>query len=162
MAVGDLTVALKYRVADDVPFLGAIAVLPSVKLPTGGNAALGTTTTDVSLLAISSHKFGDAALDVNGGYTRRSGDGTHAPKDATFWTVAGGIPITQTIGLAMEVFGYPGTKGETGSPPTTAILAGPTCAIGRYAVFDLGGILHVHGPQPDAFYAGITVNLGHF
>src|SRR5256885_878505 len=79
IAVGDLTIALKYRIADDVPLIGAFAVLPSVKFPTADDLH-GTTTTDASLLLISSHKFGDAALDVNAGYTRRSGDGTRAPK----------------------------------------------------------------------------------
>ncbi len=43
-----------------------------------------------------------------------------------------------------------------------ALLAGPTLAVGSHAVIDLGAILHLKGPQPDAFYAGITYNLGRF
>jgi hypothetical protein len=159
--VGDAMVAVKYRVADDVPLLGAFAVLPALKLPTG-DATHGTKTTDGSLLLISSHKFGDASLDINYGYTHRSGNGDHAPINASVWTVSGGVPVTEQIGLAIEVFGYPRTTGPSGAASTTALLGGPTFAVGPYAVIDLGGIARLRGPQANSFYAGLTYNLGHF
>jgi hypothetical protein len=161
LGAGDLTLGLKYRLADELPFLGALAVLPAVKFPVA-DAEHGTTTTDGSLLLISSHKFGDAALDVNVGYTHRSGDGTQAPTSSTLWTVSGGLPLGGNAGLAVEVFGFPGTSGPSGSRPTVALLAGPTIGIGPHAVVDVGGIVRLRGPQPDAIYAGITWNLGHF
>jgi hypothetical protein len=34
--------------------------------------------------------IGDYALDINAGYTRRSGDGSKARRNATLWTVSGG------------------------------------------------------------------------
>jgi hypothetical protein len=159
--VGDATLALKYRIADDVPVIGAFAVLPAIKFPTGG-AEHGTTTTDASLLLISSHKFGDAALDINFGYARRSGRGDHAPVDATLWTVSGGIPVTEKIGLALEVFGFPRTTGAAGAASTAAFLGGPTFAVGPHAVIDIGGIARLAGPQANSFYAGLTYNLGRF
>lgn len=157
--IGDLTLGVKYRVVDDLPIVGAFAILPSVKLPTG-DAAHGTRTTDASMLFISSHKWGDAALDVNVGYTHRTGDGSHAPKDATLWTVSGGVPLAGAAGLAFEVFGYPGTGGATGSEPVVATLFGPTFNVGDHAVADLGGIVRLRGPQPNALYAGLTYNIG--
>mgnify|MGYP001332515695 CR=1 FL=1 len=159
--VGDLTLGLKYRLAENLPLAGALAVFSAVKLPIA-DAAHGTTTTDGSLMLISSHKFGDAALDVNLGYTRRSGDGTHAPVNATLWTVSGGFPLGENVGLAVEVFGYPGTSGPSGAEPSVALLSGPTFTVGLHAVVDFGAILRFKGPQPNALYAGITYNLGHF
>jgi hypothetical protein len=43
----------------------------------------GTGTTDPNLLFISSHKLGPVAMDLNVGYTRRSGDGSVAPTSAS-------------------------------------------------------------------------------
>ena len=55
----DLTVGVKWRLADDAPVLGRFAIFPNLKLPTG-SAILGsgTDTTDVGLLIISSHDLG--------------------------------------------------------------------------------------------------------
>lgn len=158
---GDLSIALKYRLADDLPVLGALALLPGIKLPTADRLH-GTTTTDVSLLLVSSQRLGVVSLDVNVGYTRRSGDGLLAPRNATVWTVSTGFPVAGVLGLAAEVFGYPETTGPAGAPSTVAVLAGPTFALLRRAVFDIGGILHLRGPQPNALYAGVAYNLGSF
>jgi hypothetical protein len=156
---GDVALLLKYRVADRLPVLGAFAVIPGLKLPVGDQLH-GTTTTDVSLLLISSHQLGIVALDVNLGYTRRSGDGVQVPKDATVWTVSTGFPLVRAIGMAAEVFGYPATSGPAGAPSSIALLAGPTIAFLPQAVFDVGAILRLEGPQPNALYAGMVYQLG--
>ena len=158
-SIGDLAAGIKYRPADDLQIVGALGVLPIVKFPTGDDAH-GTRTTDVSVIVISSHKFGDAALDVNVGYTRRSGDGSRAPKDATGWTVSGGLPLGGDAGLALEVFGYPRTTGAAGAPSSIALLGGPTWQLGESTVIDAGVIVRLQGPQANAVYAGVTRNLG--
>jgi hypothetical protein len=108
--IGDASAALKWRVAEKAPVIGDFALQPSLKLPSGSAThGTGTGTTDVGLLLISSHDLGDYALDINAGYTRCSGDGSKAPRNATLWTVSG-IPLAV--------------------------------------------------PQPHAFYAGLTWNIG--
>ena len=159
--LGDAGIALKVRVADAVPVAGAFAVLPSVKFPSGSGAH-GTGTTDVSLLLVSSHSIGEIALDINIGYTRRSGDGTLAPRDATVWTVSTGGPVGGAIGFAAEVFGFPATRGLAGAPASVAVLGGPTVTIRPWAVIDAGVIVRLHGQQPNAVYGGLVYNFGRF
>src|SRR5213075_69501 len=110
LAMGDLTVGVKYRIVDGDRILGDFAVLPALKLPTGAIAA-GTGTTDFSLLLISSRDVGPVAVDLNVGQTRRTGDGSDAPKIAGIWTASFGFPVTGPIGGTLEVFGYPRTTG---------------------------------------------------
>ncbi len=159
--VGDFALVLKQRVADSLPVLGAVAIIPSVKFPTA-SAKRGTTTTDASLLLVSSHVFGSLALDINLGYTRRSGDGSHAPKDATLWTVSFGAPLVGPLGMVAEVFGYPQTTGAAGSDATAALLTGPTFQLRDELALDAGAIIRLAGPQPNAWYAGLTYNFGKF
>ena len=68
--LGDLAAGLKVRLFDNAPFIGDFAILPAVKLPIGSAASgTGTGTTDVSVLAISSHDVGRMSVDANVGYT---------------------------------------------------------------------------------------------
>lgn len=159
LGIGDFAIVLKQRLADHLPVLGGLAVIPAVKFPTGG-VARGTGTTDWSLLLVSSNQFGDITLDVNAGYTRRSGDGTLASRNATLWAVSAGIPLAGPLGLAAEVFGLPATSGPAGDPSSVAILAGPTLAVRPWWILDLGAIVHLSGPQPDALYVGTVYNFG--
>jgi len=157
--VGDLSVGIKYRIVDDAPMLGAFALLPSIKVPTGDDdLGRGTGTTDVSILAISSHKFGDVSIDLNVGYTRRSSG--PAPSTATLWTASFGGPLAGQFGWVAECFGVPGTGGQFGQAPTVAILAGPTLLAMESLALDAGVIVPVRGPQPHALYAGLVYNVG--
>jgi hypothetical protein len=158
-SLGDLAAGIKWRLVDDAPIVGDFALLPAVKLPTGSGGA-GTGTTDVSLLAISSHAFGPIAMDLNAGYTRRSGDGSRVPASATVWTASFGGPIAGMFGWTAECYGYPGTSGPSGQPPIVAVLAGPTILVRRWLAFDAGVIEPVRGPQPRALYAGTVYNVG--
>jgi hypothetical protein len=159
LGVGDLAAGLKLRLAEGLPVLGDLAVLPVNKIPVGAGTH-GTGTTDVSLLAISSHQFGVVSMDMNFGYIRRSGDGSRAPRNATLWAVAAGAPVESGIGVTAELFGFPRTTGPAGSPGTAALLGGPVFTLHPWWTLDVGGILKLQGPQPDGVYAGGVYNFG--
>ena len=159
--LGDVGVGIKWRIVDDAPFFGDFAVLPSLKAPTGdATKGTGTGTTDGAILLISSHSFGPVSMDINAGYTRRSGDGSNAPKDATLWTVSFGGPATGRLGWTAECYGYPGTSGPAGQSPIVAVLAGPTLLLRKWLAVDAGVIVPLTGPQPHALYAGGVYNVG--
>ncbi len=158
---GDLAAGVKWRALENARMLGDFAFLPAVKFPTGDrNTGAGTGTTDVSLLVISSHALGPVALDVNVGYTRRGGDGSRAPRNASLWTISFGGPIVSRLGWVGECYGYPGTSGPAGQAPVVAVLAGPTLLVRSWLALDAGLIAPVSGPQPRALYAGTVYNVG--
>ncbi|HEX3866574.1 MAG TPA: hypothetical protein VHV78_07455, partial [Gemmatimonadaceae bacterium] len=160
-AVGDAAVGIKWRLIDDAPVVGDFALLPSLKLPTGSSTTgAGTGTTDASLLFISSHDFASTSMDINVGYTHRSGDGNHAPVNATLWTVSFGGALFGAVGYAAECYGYPATSGPAGQRSIVALLGGPTFQIASWLVFDTGIIIPLTGPQPHALYAGAVYNVG--
>ena len=158
LGAGDMSVGVKWRLTDDHPVLARVAVLPSVKLSTGGQRGSGTT--DVGLLLIDSRSIGPVGVDLNVGVVRRAGTTGDQPRTLTLWTIAGGAPIFHAIGWQLELFGYPGAGGQGGAPPTAALLTGPTFAAHRALSFDAGIIAPLHGPQPRALYAGLVANLG--
>jgi hypothetical protein len=159
VVMGDLTVGVKYRIVEDDRILGDFAVLPALKLPTGARSA-GTGTTDFSLLLISSRQVGPVAVDLNVGQTRRTGDGSGAPKIAGIWTASFGFPVTGPIGGTIEVFGYPRTTGLQGTDAIAALLVGPTLLAREWLAFDAGMIVPITGPQPRAVYTGFVWNFG--
>jgi hypothetical protein len=160
--LGDLAAGIKWRIVDDAPIVGDFAVLPSVKFPTGSSTTgRGTGTTDLSILLISSHELGPVAMDLNLGYTRRSGDGSVAPRNAAVWTASFGGPFGDgAVGWVGELYGYPNIDGTAGQASIVALLGGPTLQIRSWLVVDAGMIVPVHGPQPKALYAGLVYNIG--
>jgi hypothetical protein len=161
LGIGDWTAGIKWRWVEGAPIVRDLAVLPSIKVPTGSqDAGRGSGTTDASLLVISSREIGPVSLDLNLGYTRRSGDGTAAPMDATLWTISTGFPLRGTLGMAAELYGYPGTHGPAGASGIAALLGGPTLAVKPWLVFDAGVIARLTGSQPNALYAGMVWNAG--
>jgi hypothetical protein len=156
--VGDISVGIKWRLVEDRPLLQDIALLPSIKLATGGPR--GTGTTDISLLLINSRTFGPVGVDLNVGGTWRSGDGTQAPRTASMWAIAAGIPIQGNLGWALETFGLPGTGGPAGASPIVALLTGPTYVVRPEVALDVGIITPLVGPQAHAFYVGLVTSLG--
>jgi len=158
---GDVGVGVKWRLLDDAPLVGDFAILPAVKFPTGDvTKGTGTGTTDASFLLISSHSLGPVSMDINAGYTRRSGDGSNAPKNATLWTVSFGGPAAGQLGWTAECYGYPGTSGPAGQARIVAVLAGPTFLFRKWLALDAGVIVPLAGPQPHALYAGAVYNVG--
>ena len=157
----DLAVGVKWRVLDGAPLVGDLALLPTIKLPTGSvNDGTGTGTTDAGLLLISSHALGPVSLDVNAGYTRRSGDGSIAPRSATFATISTGFPVRGRLGWVAELYGYPGTSGVAGQPPVVAFLTGPTLLVVPWLAVDAGATATLRGPAPNTVYAGAVWNVG--
>ena len=155
---GDVTVGLKWRVAENRPSIQDVAILPSVKFPTGG--ARGTGTTDVSVLLINSRTVGPVGVDLNVGMTWRSGDGSQSPQTSTLWAAAAGIPLRGAFGWALECYGLPGTSGPSGSAPIVALLTGPTWVLRPELALDAGIIVPLTGPQPRAIYLGMVANVG--
>lgn len=161
VGVGDLSAALKLRVADDLPLVGDFSIQPTIKLPTASvSRDLGTGTTDLGLLLITSREFGAAELDLNVGATIRSGDQSRASRTATLWTVSMALPVSGSLGWALESFGYPGTGGPAGTPAIVGLLTGPTFTVRPWLAIDAGVIEPITGPQPRAIYSGLVWNLG--
>lgn len=159
--LADSSIGLKWQVGSGIPILADVAVEGFLKFPTGDRAlGTGTGTPDVTVVVVSSRQVRRVELDLNVSYTRRSGDGSQAPKNATLWTVSSGFPLAGPLSWVAELFGYPGTGGPAGSPPTVAFLTGPTFRIRKNAVLDAGVILDVKGFGATAVYAGLTWNIG--
>ncbi len=155
----DIAIALKQRVLDAAPLVHDFSVQGAIKFPTGSHG-ISTGTTDVSLLVISSRPIGSGELDLNAGYTRRSGNGSTAPVNATLLTASFGAPIRDALGAVVELFTYPGTSGASGTPPQIGVLAGPTLQVRPWLVFDAGVILNAQHMGGNSAYAGLTYNVG--
>jgi hypothetical protein len=160
LAVGDVTLGVKYRIVDNAPIIGDFAILPAIKLPSASTIVAGTGTTDFSLLLVSSHEFGPVAMDLNAGQIWRGGDGTSAPKMASLWAASFGFPIVSPLGAVAELFGYPRTTGPAGAKGTTALLIGPTYLARKWLALDSGIIVPITGDQARAIYLGFVWNIG--
>ena len=159
--VGDWAVGVKWRLLDDAPIVGDFAIQPSIKAPTGSlQTGTGTSTTDVSFLAISSHDLHGVAMDLNAGITLCSGDRNAAPSTAYVWTASFGGSLHGNVGWVAEVFGFPGTGGPVGAKGTAGLLVGPTLQPAPWLALDAGVIIPLTGPQPHAVYLGGVYNLG--
>ena len=159
--VTDLVIALKWRLTDDAPVIGAFAIQPGVSLPSGSaDAGRGSGTMAVSVLLVSSRRIGNVSIDLNAGYTRLGGESASFPRNSTVWAAATAVPVAGRLGWAAEVFGYPGTSGPAGAPPVVAFLTGPTFALKPSLVLDAGTIFDIEGWGGTAIYAGLTWNIG--
>lgn len=157
--LGDVSIGVKWRFLEHSRVAGDLAVLPSLKLPTGSAVrGTGTGTTDIELLLISSRTIHGVDIDLNGAFWQRSGDGTTAPKQSALWTSSFAGQPWGGVGWTAEIFGYPSL--ETSVRSIVAVLAGPTWEARKFLVFDAGIIAPLTGPQPRAVYAGLTWNVG--
>src|SRR4030095_8038729 len=152
---------LKWRMVERKSIVGALAVFPTIKFPTSSSdAGAGTGTTDVGAVLISSHALGPVSMDLNVGYTHRSGDGSTAPRDASVWAVAfGGPGVGVDVGVA-DLYVFPAPTGPAGSEAVMALLGGPTFKLRPWLVVDAGVIAPIAGPQPRAVYGGGVDNIG--
>lgn len=159
--ITDLVVALKWRLTDDAPVIGAFAIQPAVSLPSGSaDAGRGSGTMATSVLLVSSRRIGNVSIDLNAGYTRLGGESASFPRDSTVWAAAAAVPVAGRLGWAAEVFGYPGTSGPAGAPPVVAFLTGPTFALKPSLILDAGATFDIEGWGGTAIYAGLTWNIG--
>ncbi|MDQ2890681.1 MAG: transporter [Gemmatimonadota bacterium] len=157
--VTDLAVALKQRVLRAAPVLHDFSIQAALKFPSGARG-VGTGTTDLSLVLISSRPIGAAELDLNAGYTHRSGDGTSIPTSATLLTASFGTPIHGPVSGVAELFTFPRTGGPAGAPTVVGFIIGPTLQLMPSLVLDAGAILNVAHMGANAAYLGVTYNAG--
>ncbi len=165
--VGDTTLGIKWQLLQGPPVVGAVAFQPTVTLPTGSAAhGTGNGVTALNLLLISSHDVEGVSIDVNGGYTRRSGDGSQVPRAATLVTVSAGIPLGERFGLTAEIFRQtgnpqgPSSTGPSGDTTGVGLTTGPTYKVTRSVVLDTGVIFDIKGLGGTTAYAGVTWNIG--
>jgi hypothetical protein len=159
---GDVSLGLKWRLLDDHRLLGDFALLPSVKLATGSAArGTGSGTTDVGIMAISSHMLGPVAMDLNAGYTHIGSAAGVTASDAALWTASFGFPVAGRVSWVAELFGAPTIDG-TATRSTVAVLTGPTFLVSTALGLDAGVITPVRGDMANAIYAGFVWNLGKF
>lgn len=160
--VTDLLAAVKWRLTDRAPVVGAFAIQAAVSLPTGSaDSGRGSGAAAVSVLAISSHRIGPVSLDVNAGYARLGGESPTAPRDSTVCTAAAGFPVAGRFGWVAELYAYPGTSGPNGRPPVVAFLTGPSLTVTPSVVLDAGATFDVVRFGGTAVYGGFTWNIGH-
>ena len=161
LGIGDISAGVKWRIFDGLPIVGDFALQSTVSLPTGSaDKGTGTGTTGVNVLVISSNQLGPVSLDVNVGFSRRSGDQSVVPNQATLWTAAFSLPVRGRAGWAVEFFGFPGTTGPTGTRPIVGLTTGPMFALRRYLVLDCGAVFGLAGSQSTVLYGGVTWNIG--
>jgi hypothetical protein len=161
LGIGDITFAMKWRPFDHIPVLGRFAVQPGLTVPVGDSSkGRGNGTTAWSILLISSHTFGPVGVDVNLGYANRIGTVGSGPAEGSLWAVAGSVPVWRWLGWTAEVSGVPATSGPEGSDATGGLITGPTCAVERWLVLDLGTNIPLWGSSVLAWYAGATWNIG--
>ena len=156
----DLAFGVKWHLPVAVSLFGDVAIQTTVTVPSAPVRTVGTGTTGVSLLGISSHRWGEYELDVNAGVTRQSGDGSRVPRVSTLWTASLAAPIAGELDVAVELFGYPGTSGPAGALPAVGFLVGPTYAVRPWLVLDAGVMLNVEHQGANTGYAGMTWNVG--
>ena len=157
--MGDLNLAVKWRFAETAA-LGRLAIMPNLKLPTGSqDRGTGVDTTDGSLTLISSRSIGPVSLDLNAAYTRRSGDGTVAARNATIWAISFGGPVAGPVGWGAELSGTLRTTGPSSEPATYVLLVGPTFSIARWLTADTGFSVQLNQDNPWQFYFGGVWNI---
>jgi hypothetical protein len=151
----DPTLSLKWRLTDDDPVMGDFALQPSLKLSLGADG-LTSQTTDLGVLLISSRDVGAVHIDLNlGASAPVSGNGDRSTWHGV-WTASFGGAFTDRLGWTAEIYGLLDKQ----APTNVGLLFGPTFALSKRAVLDVGTIRRVGGDQPNALYAGLTWNAG--
>jgi hypothetical protein len=154
----DLGVSLKWRMADAVPGLGAIAVQPGLVVSMPGHGVDREIGANVILIA--SQSIHSVSLDLNAGVTRWTGDGTRVPRTESMWAISTGGSFGGPVGWDVELSGLPRTSGPAGQLSSAAFLVGPVFTVRPSLVFDVGLMAPVTGPQPRVLYAGGVWNAG--
>ncbi|MCC7009294.1 MAG: hypothetical protein IT184_10785 [Acidobacteria bacterium] len=155
-----VALSLKWRLADDVPLFGAVALLPSVQVPAlhAADASPGA-----GLVLISSITVRGVSLDLNVGYARRArGDAADAWTSETMWAAAGGGPIAGPLAWGAEIFGIHDVAQDRRRSRAAGVLAGLTVTARPWLAFDVSGVLPAAGVQPRAIQAGAVWNAGRF
>jgi hypothetical protein len=150
--VSDVYLGAKWRFLEDEPRALALALAPTLKLPTADESlGLGTGGTDFDLMLIATKGFGRTFLDLNVGYTTAedSDDGTSSSR--WHYGVALRREVTARLWAVGEVFAA--TPDEAG-PTTVGTSIGVQREVSSGLVLDaaIGAGLH-DGPD-------VTVTVG--
>ena len=93
--------------------------MPAVKVPTGNkNNGQGTGTTDLSLLLIASKSLGRAQMDLNAGWTHRSGD----EKGGVFKSIDGGRTWNKLTNGLPKLMGRIGVRVAPSNPNVVYVI----------------------------------------
>jgi len=112
------------------------------------------------LLSDSTIRQTDRSLDLNAAYTRRSGNGTIAARNATIWAISFAGPAIGPIGWGAELSGTLRTTGPSGEPATYVLLAGPTFSITSWLALDAGFSVQLNEDHPYQINFGGVWNVG--
>ena len=147
--VGDIGLALKGRT--DVSRTVAVAVVPSMTVPTGSAGLSAGRTLGAVVGVLSAEVAPGWHADVNIGPT---GIGAAAPQ---WFGSAGSTWSRGRGGLTVEVFGFTaGGVGPVQSGALVALLITPA----EWVVVDAGGVWGMSLATPDQLFLGLTTNLG--
>lgn len=149
--VGDVGWAVKWR--RNLGPQGAVAVVPSVTVPTG-DERLGHGAGRVlgSFVAVySADLAGGFHVDINAGPT---GVGAGRPQ---WFTSVGASGALGRFGVAVELFDF--TAGGAG-PAQRGFLGATLITLAEWVVLDAGGVLGLEDDTPDQVFLGVTTNLG--
>jgi hypothetical protein len=148
--MGDLGAAVKVRT--DLSSRAAVALVPSVTVPTGSEArGLGAGRALGGLVGVVSADLPGLHVDINAG---PQGIGAGAPQ----WFVS--LSASRAFGLAGitgELFHF--TTGGVG-PRLAGVLGAVTIRLAEWAVIDAGGAAGATTTTPDQLFVGLTTNLG--
>jgi hypothetical protein len=122
--IGDLEITLVGLALHERELLPAVAFGAEVKLPTAGNAAIGTGKTDVAGYLILSKGFGHLDVHVNGSYTVVGKPDNVMTVDSIFGFAVAAKYFVGKLDLFGEVYGNTAASGEgEGSTGGAAELA---------------------------------------
>jgi hypothetical protein len=158
-AFGDLGLSLKWRIGDDWPIVGSLAVLPGVTWGEPADAPARSRPTTAGVVVISSRSIGDLSLDVNAGYTHRIDDLSGGAAE-TLWAIALGGPIAGRVGWGAEIYGYPRTRGPSARPGIVGSVANVTVAVRPALAIDVGVVAGLSRAEEHAIVAGVVWNAG--
>jgi len=157
-ATDSVTAAIKWRLADDQPVVGTVALLPAIELPTtlGGQDTSGA----AGLVFITSRSVHSVDLDLNLGYTRRVGRASDSWTSQTLWAASGSGPLLPTVTWGAEMFGYVEGYEEGPRAHPVGALASATVAVRPWFTIDVSGTVAVSGAVPRAVQVGAVWNVG--
>jgi hypothetical protein len=110
--IGDLEITLVGLALHERELLPALAVAAEVKLPTAGDAAIGTGKTDVAGYLILSKRFGHLDIHINGSYTVVGKPDNVMAIDNIFGFAVAAKYYAGKLDLFGEVYGNTAASGE--------------------------------------------------
>jgi hypothetical protein len=152
-----LGAALKWRVVDRAPVVGALAVLPTVQVGAFGGRGSPVA---AGVVLISSLEARGLAVDLNLGFARQGQDETDGWTSQTLWAVSVSGPLAEAVSWGGELFGFRDGFDDGHHDRVVGALASLTISVRRWLAIDVSGTLPVAGEQPRVVQAGLVWNVG--